>query len=411
MDESSLAFMQTRELETLMTDVSDEEIRKKFRHDPWLRNYLVSVWERVHEKIVLTAYPWHQCYMVTDYCNAKCAFCEPYLNKSAFMGEDALAWIRKLTPYARTLILTGGEPSIHPQFRSLLQDLRRDIDPRCFFSIISNGAKLHLFLEELSQLNVNMAISLNAATPETHQKVMRLGPNALERVLETIRQLKQMGKFVSTSFVVTHENVHEVPEFLSLCEELNVDEVNVRTLNPIPFTDYQTLQPSTHPEFEKHYKRALEAIQSTTANVKTEPEQWRYMLEADKKVDVTPELAKKLFNGEATATQTKGEALSAEEDAYQRNAFNNFDMGNPYNRSHPFNCDHIYYALEILNQNLDIWPCCFMNRVPGYEPIGLNASTNFFELWNSPALLKLRESLLKGPLYSICQNCTYPLGY
>ena len=87
-----------------------------------------------------------------------------------------------------------------------------------------------------------------------------------------------------------------------------------------------------------------------------------------------------------TLTVTRGnrlaEELFARDDGFA-------DLGNPYNRSAPLVCNHVYYAINVLSQEMPIQACCFMRNVPGYEPVGLFASDNFFELWNCSALVNL----------------------
>lgn len=415
------ARMPTRDLEAMMDGLSRGALLRRFGHDAWLCNYVLSVWERMNHQTVLGTYPWHQSYTIADFCNAKCAFCEPYLVKSAFMDDRALGRIRQLLPYARTFILTGGEPTIHPRFREFLREIQRTIDPRCFFSIITNGARLHRYREELAQLNVSCAISLNAASAASHHRIMRLGEDAFPKILDSIRYLRSMQRFVSASFVVTADSLAEVPEFLELCASLDVNEVYIRTMNPFPTTDsrhldYVKLHPSKHPAFAALHARARAAIDRYPGVLHADPGQWA-LQPAEGDTGGLPELSDFIASLRASTarqetgvhiTATAGQPLPPGLHAQDAGFI---DDGNPYGRQAPFHCDHVYYAIEVLNQNLDMWPCCFLNKVPGYELVGLTASDDFFALWNSPAFVRLRESLLEGPMFPSCKTCTYQLGY
>ena len=62
-------------------------------------------------------------------------------------------------------------------------------------------------------------------------------------------------------------------------------------------------------------------------------------------------------------------------------------------------------ATKILDGSMRLYPCSFMHRVTGYEDVGLFAAEDFLQLWNSPAMIALRESLLRGPLLSACSTC------
>jgi hypothetical protein len=105
---------------------------------------------------------------------------------------------------------------------------------------------------------------------------------------------------------------------------------------------------------------------------------------------------------------TKGEPLSEQEARADSAAL---DRGNPYGRSHPFSCNLVYYSVQILDKAMTVYACCFMPRVPGFETMRFAATDDFFELWNSPALVQLRRSLQQGPLYPACKSCTYQLEY
>jgi hypothetical protein len=47
-----------------------------------------------------------------------------------------------------------------------------------------------------------------------------------------------------------------------------------------------------------------------------------------------------------------------------------------------------------------------MSSVPGYEPVVIEDS-NFKRYQNSPAMIKLRDSLNNGPLFDNCKTCPW----
>lgn len=50
-------------------------------------------------------------------------------------------------------------------------------------------------------------------------------------------------------------------------------------------------------------------------------------------------------------------------------------------------------------------PCCCMTSVPGFEPTHYDGSFDFFEVWNSPAMVELRQRLARGPLLGPSLRC------
>jgi len=406
------------EIEALMPDVSYEELREATQSDRWLQNFLTSVWEKVHGKTVLTAYPWHQAYSLIDLCNASCAFCPCTYETTGIFDITRLPRLLEVMSFARTLILTGGECTIHPQFREILQEIAKVVDKRCHLSIISNGARLNRFMDEFKALNVNFSISLNAATPETHERVMKLGPNALPGILDSIRILRGMGKYLCASLVVNQQNLHEVPAFVALCHELNVNAIYIYTLNPLTggeattsleakyMDGFAAMPPYKHPEFESLRATAAKAIAASKLPIFADPTKWSTPVEM-KKFD--PALLKvKGETGVKPITLTKGERLS--EEMWKLDA-GFLDQGNPYQRSAPFSCNLLYFSLNILHLDMSVQGCCFIHQVPGFELNGFLASENFFEMWNAPAFVELRRSLQEGPLLPICKMCTYQMSY
>ena len=405
-----------KKLESALEHVTEEEIRGRFRHDPWLENFVLNVWEKVQGRTVLQSYPWHMALNLVDVCNAKCPFCPYWMFKSGVFDIADLPKLMKVVRYARTLILTGGEPTVHPRFPHIIKEFGKAVDPRCSFYMITNGDRLARFKQELAQVNVGFSVSLNAATTATHSEIMGLGEDSFERILKSIRWLKSINRYVSLSFIVMRPNIHEIPEFLDLSHDLNVDCIYLRTLTPTQgltevLPDYLELAPYLHPQFEQLRERAVRAIEQSRIPIQTAPEQWS----APILLDSSETKGSWEFNqayqpamSDEKKLMTKGERLMEQLsrlDPWLQ------DMGDPYRREHPFSCNLVYYSTQILEQSMKMYACCFMPRVPGFEEMRVAATDDFFELWNSPALVQLRRSLQQGPLYPACKTCTYQLEY
>ena len=91
---------------------------------------------------------YHIEYAITDICNRNCAACShlaPLAKHNNFVTVEefrrVIKIIRKCIPDAHTVWLTGGEPTLHPNFMELLNILRR-IYPDRFVGIYSNGLTL-----------------------------------------------------------------------------------------------------------------------------------------------------------------------------------------------------------------------------------------------------------------------------
>jgi pyruvate-formate lyase-activating enzyme len=413
LDDPGLAYLSTAELSTRLAGWSDGDLRARFAEDPWLANFLISVWERDHGRTEVTTYPWHQAYVIVEHCNARCAFCSYWLNEESVLGRD---WFRQLQPLiaqARSLVLTGGEPTQHPEFLDLLGDLIAMTDARCFRSVITNGARLPELLDAIVDLPINYCVSINAATAETHHAVMHLGRNALPGILDAISRLKDAGRYISLSYVVTRASLGEVPGFIGLCDDLGVDRAYIRTMNPIDpshafWAEYPTQVPSAHPDFHALREAAIAAIAGARIPVEASPAQWDVPVVMSSETRTRPSDMLRAVRRELPLVATTGLPLPEQAAAADTSWT---DVGDPYNRSAPMPCDHVYFALQSLSRARNLEPCCFMSRVPGHEAIGLASGLDCLELWNAPAMVALRQRLAGGPLYPMCKVCTYQLGY
>jgi radical SAM protein with 4Fe4S-binding SPASM domain len=160
---------------------------------------------------------------ITSLCNADCVFCprEKLVREGRFMSLETAGQIAASLHNMRspTVVLCGiGESTLHPQLDQIITLLAKAGANTC---MTTNGWALSaenvdkLVSAGLSELNV----SLNAASADTHQRVMRL--KHFETICATCEQIARLRstrwpslKF-HVSFVVTADNIHEVGAFVA----------------------------------------------------------------------------------------------------------------------------------------------------------------------------------------------------
>jgi MoaA/NifB/PqqE/SkfB family radical SAM enzyme len=411
LDPSTLWHVPIAELSERLRGWDEGGLRRALGHDPWLHNIALSVWERDHQRAEVASLPWHQSFVIVEHCNARCAFCSYWLNSESVIDQAVFERLRPVLRFARTLVLTGGEPTLHPNLPKLLERFASWTDERCFRSIITNGLRLPELARDLERLRFNVSVSLNAATAETHHRIMRLGPDALPGIVRAIGRLKDAGRYVSVSFVVTTDSLAEVPAFLRICEDVGADLVYLRTPTPlgagsVAWDRYAELAPSLHPDFERLHAAALEAIARARVPVDAVPEQWAVATPMGPDASVSAREMRDFVRGERPTVTTRGLPVPG------ASPFEDEPLDAPYGREAPLGCDHVYFSLAALGREHRLEPCCFMPAVPGHEPVGLLADDDFSSLWNAPAMMALRRRLGEGPLFPMCKACTYNrLGY
>lgn len=208
-------------------------------------NNLVSAIEMRLGCEEVVSLPQYMALCPTGQCNALCNFCSVTINRTGIVKKQLpFAQLdRFLEPAANTVQLYGiegnGEPTLYAWFPELVDRLTRS---RAGAYLITNGSRLKDNDLPLLLALESVNFSLNAATAETHRRVMKL--DNFEQITNIIRRLcRERGRKgpvsdptpkIYVSFVVTRENVGEVQDFLRLAEQdLQVDVILVRPLSEL----------------------------------------------------------------------------------------------------------------------------------------------------------------------------------
>lgn len=406
------------------------QIQSVCAHDPWLSNYLTNLWEYKTGATELQSYPWNVCLPIVDVCNAACTFCNSWLRGKRWLKLEELENFTTLVKNAKLLGLAGhGEPLIHPDFEALSQRFSQLVDPRCSVYLITNGYLLNRYEKELEAMNVvTYNISLNAASAETHDVVMGLGPDAFERAITGIKKLiarREAGApiMVNISLVVVKQNLQELAAFVKLGNDLAVNNIYIRTLMAsesyaIPGLNYHTLSPRDHSDFNELSKAARDAIAASEVPVESDPNSWGVPLFKDKDLEFIEKTPPKIYTREdaRSAPEVTGfydELYKKTQSASSRGRKSPelltpqelYGTQNPFQRAAPFQCSFVYYNLNLNDFEFKLSPCCYMDSVPGFELNYYDGQFDFFEAWNSPAFVELRKSLQSGPLLAPCKTC------
>ena len=269
-------------------------------------------------------------------------------------------------------------------------------------------------------------ISLNAASSETHQKIMRLGEDGFDKILYNIGQLLAMRDSDSAeiqiilSFVVINQNIHELASFIELGNRLQVDQIQIRTLSPVPRLppglNYHTLPPYQNRHFSKYRDEAVRAIRDSDVQVIGSPETWEapvfpvhLMDEIEKtlipvrsveEVIKDPEI-RSYYDTQASRQMTMGKRLETVSPLLDKPD----DTLNFYNRTPRHKCRAVYHTLNLNDFYFRMYPCCYMVDIPGFEAVHYDGTFDLFKSWNSPAMVEVRRRLVEGPLLDSCKRC------
>lgn len=128
-----------------------------------------------------------------------------------------------LRPHIHRLKLTGGEPTLHPEFETIVTTLHElDIS----FALFTNARwrdpdRLITFLQTVPQCR-GLLVSLHGSIPASHDVFTRV-PGSFDETCANVRRAVAAGLNVTTSTVITRHNWHEVGNIVRLSRELGAN--------------------------------------------------------------------------------------------------------------------------------------------------------------------------------------------
>ncbi len=167
-------------------------------------------------------------WICTSKCNLNCIHCYtrgrfPAQELNTDKALKLIDEVARLEP--RHVSFTGGEPLLRKDIFTLLEraneyDFSKDI--------VTNSTTItREVAKKLYELDVNVIISLDAASKETYMKMRGW---KWEKALEAVKILAEEGVYFTMIMTITKLNVHEVSKFI----ELNIEhEAGHATFIPI----------------------------------------------------------------------------------------------------------------------------------------------------------------------------------
>ena len=184
---------------------------------------------------------------ITPACNNRCPGCS---NVYATRRSDpalmsAQQWRRLLAPFVREAVrirLTGGEPTLHPQFLQILDEVASH---DAWVTVFTNGRwhnpeQLVRHVQKQSRVS-GLLISLHGATADSHEAFSGV-PGSFEETVANIRLAIDHGITVSLSTVITRHTWNEIDAVVELGRELGVDHVAVNRYIGAPLPEIEPTQ-------------------------------------------------------------------------------------------------------------------------------------------------------------------------
>ena len=285
------------------------------------------------------------------------------------MPEEILKKLEDLIKKSKVLSLHGtGEPLLSSRLFDTIKLTKED----CWINFNSNGL---LLTKDMSNKIINSNIklinfSIDAAAPQTYQKIRR---NNLQKLKENIKYLQELKKQKNKTFpiiriniVLMKENLSELPDFFYLAKELRAEGVHVYLLNKknktytvknkdFNFDYFEQMIDTNSPLFKRTIKKSQEISEKTNIRFYSNYK------------EISDLLKKK---------QIKSKKL--QEDIVL--------------------CKKPWTS-ALIKQDGQVKFCCFSSE------IGDLKDKTFEEIWNSPNARQIRKKILNNRLPEKCSRC------
>ena len=165
-------------------------------------------------------------YYVTTWCNLNCTYCEDFGglrnagNLPPLALEDCLRILKVIRSATDQVILTGGEPLLHPQIDELVGRARHDLGLK--LTMLTNAALLHEHEGVLPHLS-RLVISLDSTDADYWAGIIQTPSQTAHRILENIAtyasQQRKHGYRMIVNCVLSPETLPGVRAILAFCKQ------------------------------------------------------------------------------------------------------------------------------------------------------------------------------------------------
>jgi radical SAM protein with 4Fe4S-binding SPASM domain len=181
---------------------------------------------------------------ITGRCNLQCVYCYASSYDRADLKieevQDVLSQAARLG--TRHVILSGGEPLLHPDFYEIAEYAK---ELRLKVHITSNGTMIdEIAAEKLRSLDVNVTISLDGSCAEANDPLR--GEGTFSSAINSIDNLINSCVYTSMRMTLVKQNVNEVRNYIELAIQHNVNRCIIeRVTGIIEIPQSMELEPSS----------------------------------------------------------------------------------------------------------------------------------------------------------------------
>lgn len=165
---------------------------------------------------------------LTEQCNLFCRFCynsqNPLISKKAFEIIDKL-----LENGVLEIVLTGGEPLLHPQFDAIV---RRCCDNFSKTMVQTNGTFITSNTVNLFKIRGIFGANISLHGPSYIHDRLTCVDGSFDLAFAALKQLLETNIRVASNFVLTNENISFLESFIDFLYENGMREITLTRFTP-----------------------------------------------------------------------------------------------------------------------------------------------------------------------------------
>lgn len=164
----------------------------------------------------------------TNSCNLKCKHCYQQASgplENEFLLEEKLDLVNQLDEAGVAAVaLSGGEPTIHPHFKRIVQELSsRGI----FTSVATNGwvfSNKERLMDARDLGLQYLEVSVDSSKPEKHDEFRGI-PGAWDHAIAALRNSVELGMMQGMATQMSKDTIGEIDDILDLAEDIGLTKV------------------------------------------------------------------------------------------------------------------------------------------------------------------------------------------
>jgi MoaA/NifB/PqqE/SkfB family radical SAM enzyme len=169
---------------------------------------------------------------LNNICDSQCITCSIWKNNEALklpalrqmpetMIEDLTATLEQWHP--RQILLSGGEPVLHPPFAKAVDRFRKIAHSVC---VVTNGLLLSTCAHSALQKVSEFYISFDAPDARGYRKIR--GVDGFDRLALSLRALNALGHRprIVARCTLQHENVRRIPQLIAAARQFGFDTIS-----------------------------------------------------------------------------------------------------------------------------------------------------------------------------------------